>query len=114
MSTRQMYHSLYFRLTGVFLLLLVVGFWGYTAWVDHTLYGVTWAPGEERWYDDLQDAVARLPWDLRLVLVMYYYDGRSVKSVAETLDISTSGVYVKLRTALRELHETLTAEGEKP
>ena len=61
---------------------------------------------------DLQQAVARLPWDLRLPLVMYYFDGRSVKSVARTLDISTSGVYLKLRTAIRQLHELLTAEGE--
>jgi len=64
--------------------------------------------------DELQQAVARLPWDLRLPLVMYYLDGRSVKSVAQTLEISTSGVYQKLRAALRELHEILTAPGETP
>jgi len=62
--------------------------------------------------DDVQQAVARLPWDLRLPLVMYYLDGRSVKSVAQTLDISTSGVYQKLRAALRELNEVLTAQGD--
>ncbi|MBN1362142.1 MAG: sigma-70 family RNA polymerase sigma factor [Sedimentisphaerales bacterium] len=64
--------------------------------------------------DDLHRAVARLPRDLRLPLVMYYFDGRSVKSVAQTLDISTSGVYLKLRMALRELHDILTAQGETP
>jgi RNA polymerase sigma factor (sigma-70 family) len=64
--------------------------------------------------DDLQEAVAQLPWDLRLPLVMYYLDGRNVKSVAETLEISTSGVYAKLRMALKELHDILTAQGEKP
>ncbi|UCD49163.1 MAG: sigma-70 family RNA polymerase sigma factor [Phycisphaerales bacterium] len=63
---------------------------------------------------DLQQAVAQLPWDLRLPLVMYYFDGRSVKSVAQALEISTSGVYLKLRTALKELHELLTAPGETP
>lgn len=62
--------------------------------------------------ENLREAVAQLPWDLRLPLVMYYFDGRSVKSVAQTLDMSTSGVYLKLRTAIRELHEILTAEGE--
>ena len=62
--------------------------------------------------EHLREAVARLPWDLRLPLVMYYFDGRSVKSVAQTLDISTSGVYLKLRTAIRELHEILTLQGE--
>jgi RNA polymerase sigma-70 factor (ECF subfamily) len=64
--------------------------------------------------DDLQQAVARLPWDLRLPLVMYYLDGRSVKSVAQTLDISTSGVYLKLRSAIRELQEIMTSQGDLP
>ncbi len=68
----------------------------------------------ESGYEDLQQAVARLPWDLRLPLVMYYYDGQDVKAVAEKLAISTSGVYVKLRTAIKELHEILTAQGDTP
>jgi len=61
----------------------------------------------------LQRAVAQLPRDLRTPLVMYYFDGRSVKTVAETLDISPSGVYVKLRTAIRELHDMLTSSGDE-
>ena len=64
--------------------------------------------------EDLQEAVARLPRDLRLPLVMYYYDGQNVKTVAEKLEISTSGVYQKLRTAIEELHEILTTQGDKP
>jgi RNA polymerase sigma-70 factor (ECF subfamily) len=63
---------------------------------------------------DLHEAVARLPWDLRLPLVMYYFDGRSVKAVADTLEISTSGVYAKLREALKELHDTLATQGDRP
>lgn len=63
--------------------------------------------------DGLKQAIARLPMELRLPLVMYYFDGQDVKSVAETLEISTSGVYAKLRTAIRELHEILTADGEQ-
>ena len=62
--------------------------------------------------EDLREAVAQLPWDLRLPLVMYYFDGRSVKSVAQTLEMSTSGVYLKLRTATQELHEILTTQGD--
>lgn len=61
----------------------------------------------------LRQAIAGLPMELRLPLVMYYFDGQDVKSVAETLEISTSGVYAKLRTAIRELHEILTADGEQ-
>jgi DNA-directed RNA polymerase specialized sigma subunit len=52
--------------------------------------------------------------DLRLPLVMYYFDGRDVKSVAAQLAISPSGVYQKLRTAIQELHEILTAQGDTP
>ncbi len=67
-------------------------------------------PGRE----DLQQAVARLPWDLRLPLVMYYFDGQDVKMVAAKLQISTSGVYQKLRTAIKELHEVLATPGDTP
>jgi len=64
--------------------------------------------------EDLERAVARLPWDLRLPLVMYYFDGQDVKTVARRLELSTSGVYLKLRTAIKELHEMLTAQGDTP
>jgi RNA polymerase sigma-70 factor (ECF subfamily) len=63
-------------------------------------------------HEGLRAAVAQLPWDLRLPLVMYYFDGQSVKNVAEKLDISASGVYLKLRTAIKELHEILVTQGE--
>ncbi len=71
-------------------------------------------PSKDRPHEDLQAAVARLPSDLRLPLVMYYFDGRSVKTVAEKLNVSTSGVYARLRTAIQELHEILTQTGETP
>ena len=63
---------------------------------------------------DLHEAVARLPLDLRQPLVMFYFDGCSVKTVAQTLEISTSGVYAKLREALKQLHVILTTPGEMP
>ena len=65
-------------------------------------------------YEDLWQAVTCLPWDLRLPLVMYYFDGQDVKAVAEKLNISTSGVYLKLRAATQELHDILTTQGEAP
>jgi RNA polymerase sigma-70 factor (ECF subfamily) len=71
-------------------------------------------PLAESRHEDLEQAVARLPWDLRLPLVMYYFDGQDVKTVAAKLEISTSGVYQKLRTAIAELHEILTAQGDMP
>ena len=63
---------------------------------------------------DIRGAVARLPLDLRQPLVMYYFDGHSVKIVAETLRISTSGVYSKLREALKQLRDILISQGEMP
>ena len=71
-------------------------------------------PPAESGREDLQQAVARLPWDLRLPLVMYYFDGQDVKAVAAKLEISTSGVYQKLRTAIKQLHEVLTVQGDTP
>jgi len=71
-------------------------------------------PEGESGDEDLQRAVARLPWDLRLPLVMYYFDGQDVKTVARRLEISTSGVYLKLRTAIKQLHEMLTEQGDTP
>lgn len=70
--------------------------------------------GGDPGHEDLQRAVARLPWDLRLPLVMYYFDGQDVKTVARRLEISPSGVYVKLRNAIKELHEMLTTQGDMP
>ena len=62
--------------------------------------------------DDLQQAIEKLPREFRLPLVMYYFDGQSVKTVAERLNMSTSGVYTKLRTATKRLHEILVKQGE--
>jgi len=77
--------------------------------------GIPAAPEpSEASHEELQQAVAQLPWDLRLPLVMYYFDGQNVKNVARRLDISTSGVYQKLRAAVKELHEILTAQGDTP
>ena len=62
--------------------------------------------------DNLQRAIEQLPQRIRLPLVMHYFDGQSVNTVAKTLDMSRSGVYRKLRTALKELHNLLAKQGE--
>jgi RNA polymerase sigma-70 factor (ECF subfamily) len=62
--------------------------------------------------DNLQLAIERLSPETRLPLVMYYFDGESVKTVAEKLNISASGVYQKLQTAIRELHNLLVEQGD--
>ena len=62
--------------------------------------------------EKLQQAIEKLPQEIRAPLVMYYFDGRSVKTVAERLQMSTSTVYLKLRTAITELHNLLTKQGD--
>ncbi len=57
---------------------------------------------------ELEQAIKRLPAELRVPLLMYYFDGRSAKTIAENLNISHSGVCQKLRLARRQLHELLT------
>ena len=59
---------------------------------------------------ELHDAVARLSEEYRLPLVLYYFDGRSTESVAETLGISPAGVLTRLCRARRELRRLLSGE----
>jgi RNA polymerase sigma-70 factor (ECF subfamily) len=60
----------------------------------------------------LQQAIENLPMEIRQPLVMYYFNGQSVENVASNLNISTSGVYSKLRTAIKELHGLLSEQGD--
>lgn len=62
--------------------------------------------------DNLQLAIEQLPQGIRLPLVMYYFDSQSVKTVAKTLGMSGSSVYLKLRTAVKELHNLLAGQGD--
>ena len=62
--------------------------------------------------DKLQQAIEKLPQEIRAPLVMYYFDVQSVKTVAERLETSTSTVYLKLRTAITELHKLLAVQGD--
>lgn len=57
---------------------------------------------------DLEHAIRRLPGELRLPLVMYYFDDKSAKAIAGKLNISYSGVCHRIRLARKQLHELLT------
>ncbi len=63
-------------------------------------------------YDNLQQAIEQLPQEIRAPLVMYFFDGQSVKTVAKRLDMSSSTVYLRLRTAMTELHSLLAKQGD--
>jgi RNA polymerase sigma-70 factor (ECF subfamily) len=57
---------------------------------------------------DLHWAINRLPGELRVPLVMYYFDNKNAKAIAERLNISHSGACQRIRTARQQLHELLT------
>ena len=59
-------------------------------------------------HEDLEQAIARLPQELRVPLTMFYFDGKNAKTIADKLNISHSGACQKIREARRQLHELLT------
>jgi RNA polymerase sigma-70 factor, ECF subfamily len=60
---------------------------------------------------DLEWAVARLPQELRLPLVLFYFENKDVGGIAGKLGISQSLVYERLRAAREELHRLLIERG---
>jgi RNA polymerase sigma-70 factor (ECF subfamily) len=57
---------------------------------------------------ELEKALRRLPQELRIPLVMHYFDKQNAKIIAEKLNISHSGACHRIRTARKELHKLLT------
>jgi RNA polymerase sigma-70 factor (ECF subfamily) len=62
-------------------------------------------------HSDLRQVLGRLSEDLRIPLMLYYFDGHSTESVAATLGISPAAVHTRLSRARRELRKLLE-EGE--
>ena len=56
MTRMRLFKTLHFRMAVLFLVLLAVVFVGYYKWVNRTIYEVEWAPGEQHWYEEIQDA----------------------------------------------------------
>ena len=55
---------------------------------------VTASQSSSKSYPELEGALAKLSQDYRLALVLYYFDGRSTKNIAETLEISEAAVQI--------------------
>jgi RNA polymerase sigma-70 factor (ECF subfamily) len=77
--------------------------------VPAELEPVSTPPAQE--HDDLEEAIRRLPQELRLPLVLFYFENKDAGSIAGTLGISQSLVYERLRAARDRLHELLTERG---
>jgi RNA polymerase sigma-70 factor (ECF subfamily) len=55
----------------------------------------------------VRDAIGRLPEKLRLVLMLYYYAGYSIREIAAGLNLPRSTVHSRLDSALTRLGKTL-------
>ena len=59
---------------------------------------------------NLERALEKLSEKMRLPLVMYFLDGASVKAIAGRLKLSRSGVYLRLRTGISQLHKLMVSK----
>lgn len=62
-------------------------------------------------YPELKRALAKLSEEYRLALMLYYFDGRATKAVAEALMISEAAAHTRLSRARKKLRKLLEAEG---
>jgi len=62
-------------------------------------------------YSGLKSALGELSEEYRLALVLYYFDGRSTKSIAETLMISEAAAQTRLSRARKQLRKLLETKG---
>jgi len=63
-------------------------------------------------YAALEDAIRRLPMEIRLPLVLFYLDDKSTASIGERLNISQSSVCKRIKRARKQLHDLLTERVE--
>ena len=69
--------------------------------------------GDPKATGQLDDALAKLPVKYRVVLVLYYFDGRNARNIAETLDISQAAVCTRLTRGRKQLRRLLEGAGDK-
>lgn len=63
-------------------------------------------------HPELQKVLVKLPEDCRLVLALYYFDGKSAKNIAETFEISQAAVHARLSRARKRLRGLLETQGD--
>ncbi len=62
-------------------------------------------------HPELRKALSKLSEDHRLALMLYYFDGRSAKSIGETFMISQAAAQTRISRARKQLRKLLEAEG---
>jgi RNA polymerase sigma-70 factor (ECF subfamily) len=63
-------------------------------------------------FNDLHDALARLPEKYRLPLMLFYFDGKNAEKLAEELDMTRAGACTRLFRARNELRKLLDKRDE--
>lgn len=63
-------------------------------------------------YRDLRKALAELSEEYRVALMLYYFDGRNARAVAEALEINEDEALARLSQARKKLRNLLQAEGD--
>ena len=62
-------------------------------------------------YSRLQSALMQLKEEYRLPLMLYYFDGKSTKKIAESLEITVDTAHAHLSRARKKLRHLLSTEG---
>ena len=86
---------------------------GRRRWIPFTEDHAPTTPTPTEDYSDLRSALARLPEEHSLPLLLFYYDGKSTRKLAEELGLTEGGACVRLyraRKALRRLLEEDTRD----
>ena len=65
---------------------------------------------EARDYEELETALEKLDERHRMVLMLYYFDGRSTGNIGDILNISESAVHARMSRARKQLRRLLEAE----
>lgn len=66
--------------------------------------------GQREDYSELYEAISRLPYEIRLCVILYYLEGYSVKEVAELMEVTESTVKNRLMRVRKRLKRELEPE----
>ena len=66
--------------------------------------------GQRKDYSELYEAISRLPYEIRLCVILYYLEGYSVKEVAELMEVTESTVKNRLMRARKRLKREMEPE----
>ena len=64
-------------------------------------------------YGGLETALGKLKNDYRVPLLLFYFDGHSTRSIAETLGTTQAAVQARLSRGRKQLRRLLRAEGDE-